>query len=216
MTKKLKSPTGIEESIRLLARKEADRLKKAIDERLEEMKADDRSHVLIYQVLGVGDQEGRLIDEYQNKGRFLYKCAGSFLEIATKLCFLESHPESSSVRIANTQGSRPKTFEIDCLVANDAIEIKWRDATTDGDHITKEHTRIRAIVDAGHTPIRVMFYYPNRGQAMKIQQTLETLYKGLNGQYYYGDAAWQYVKRRTGVDLLAILKKLALENAPKK
>lgn len=51
-------PQGIEESIRLLARKYADRLRKAIDNRMEEMKDDDRSHSLIYRVLGVGDQEG--------------------------------------------------------------------------------------------------------------------------------------------------------------
>jgi len=209
------SPKAIEETIRLLARKYADRLKKAIDARIEEMKDDDRSHILIYQVLGVGDDEGRLVDEYQNKGRFLYKYAGSFLEEAAKLCFLEKFPESGSVRVPNTQGQRPKTFEVDCLVGQDAIEIKWRDATTDGDHITKEHTRIRAIVDAGHTPIRVMFYYPNRAQAKKIQQTLETLYKGVNGQYYFADAAWQYVMKRTGVDLFAILTTLAQENAPK-
>lgn len=212
---KKQPPKGIEETIRLLARKYADRLKIAIDERIEEMKGDDTSHFLIYQVLGVSDKEGRLVDEYQNKGRFLYKYAGSFLEESAKLCFLENFPASGSVRIPNTQGRRPKTFEIDCLVARDAIEIKWRDATTDGDHITKEHTRIRAIVDAGHTPIRVMFYYPNRAQAIKIQQTLETLYKGVNGQYYYGDAAWQYVKNRTGVDLVAIMKTLARENATK-
>jgi len=68
---------AIEESIRLLARKYADRLKNAIDNRLEEMKSDDRSHVLIYQVLGISDEEGLLVDEYQNKGRFLYKYAGS-------------------------------------------------------------------------------------------------------------------------------------------
>jgi hypothetical protein len=207
-------PKGIEETIRLLARKYADRLKKAINDRLEEMKNDDRGHLLIYQVLGIGDHEGRLIDEYQNKGRFLYKYADSFLEDAAKLCFLEKFPDSGAVRVPNTQGRRPKTFEIDCLMASDAIEIKWRDATTDGDHITKEHTRIRAIADAGHTPIRVMFYYPNRAQAIKIQQTLETLYKGVKGHYYYGDAAWAYVKKRTGVELLAILQTLARENAP--
>lgn len=207
------SPKSIEESICLLARKYADRLKIAIAERLEEMKADDKSHFLIYQVLGVSDQEGRLVDEYQNKGRFLYKYAGSFLEEAAKLCFREKFPESGSVWIQNTQGQRPKKFEIDCLVEADAIEIKWRDATTDGDHITKEHTRIRAIVEANYIPIRVMFYYPNRTQAIRIQQTLETLYKGVNGQYYYGDTAWQYVKKRTGVDLFGILKKLAQENA---
>jgi len=157
LSKKKPPPEGIEETIRLLARKYANRLKKVIDERLEEMKGDDRSHFLIYQVLGMSDHEGRLVDEYQNKGRFLYKYAGSFLEEAAKLCFLEKFTDSGSVRIPNTQGRLPKTFQIDCLVASDAIEIKWRDATTDGDHITKEHTRIRAIVDAGHTPIRVMF-----------------------------------------------------------
>ena len=178
------------------------------------MKNDDRSHILIYQVLGVGDLEGRLVDEYQNKGRLLYKYAGSFLEEAAKLCFLEKFPDSGSARVPNTQGRRPKTFEIDCLIVSDAIEIKWRDATTDGDHITKEHTRIRAIVDAGHTPIRVMFYYPNRAQAIKIQQTLETLYKGVNGQYYYGDAAWHYVKNRTGVDLLSFGAYSARQSAP--
>ena len=214
MVQRTQPPKGIEESLRLLARKYADKLKQAIDARLEEMKEDDKSHFLIYQVLGVGDQEGRLVDEYQNKGRFLYKYAGSFLEEAAKLCFLEKFSESGSAWIPNSQGQRPKRFGIDCLVGNDAIEIKWRDATTDGDHITKEHTRIRAIVDGGHIPIRVMFYYPNRTQAIKIQQTLETLYQGVNGQYYYGDAAWHYVNQRTGVDLLQILKALAQENAP--
>ena len=31
------------------------------------------------------------------------------------------------------------------------------------------------------------------------------------GEYHYGDAAWAYVKRRTGVDLLGILRDLAAE-----
>ena len=50
-----RTPLTINESLEeLVARKYADRLKKVIDDRLEEMKGDDRSHVLIYQVLGVG------------------------------------------------------------------------------------------------------------------------------------------------------------------
>lgn len=206
---------SIEQKIRELAQAYSRDLKTNIDTRLREMKADDRSHYLIYRVLGIGDQEGRLVDEYQNKGRFLYKYAGSFLGDAAKLCFLEKFPESGSVRVPNTQGRRPKTFEIDCLVGTDALEIKWRDATTDGDHITKEHTRIQAIVDAHYTPIRVMFYYPNRAQAIRIQQALETLYKGVGGKYFFRDAAWKYVKDRTGVDLHRILQKLAKENAPR-
>jgi len=204
----------IEEKIRHLADTYAKNLKAKVDARVEEMEADDNSHYLIYQVLGITTEEGRLIDVYQNKGRFLYKYAGSFLEDAAKACFSEKFPDSGSVKIPNTIGIRPKMFEIDCLVEErDAIEIKWRDATTDGDHITKEHTRMQNVKDAGYKPIRVMFYYPNRAQAIKIQQTLETLYSGVNGEYHSGHGAWEYVKNRTDVDLLSILKKLAKENA---
>ena len=172
---------------------------------------DDRSHVLIYEVLGISEDEGMRIDVYQNEGRFLYKYAGSFLEEAAKLCFKKKFPDSGSVRVPNNHGSRPKLFGVDCLAGGDALEIKWRDATTDGDHITKEHTRMQAVRDAGYKPVRVMFYYPNRNQAIRIQKALESLYKSVQGEYHYADAAWAYVKRRTGVDSLGILRDLAAE-----
>ncbi|MFU8789140.1 MAG: ApaLI family restriction endonuclease [Methylobacter sp.] len=199
------------EKIKLLADQYAERLKKVTDDRVVEMQLDDVSHYLVYRVLGVQQEEGHLIDVYQNKGRFLYKYAGSFLEQATKLCFKDAFPHSDSLRIPNTQGLRPKTFEIDCLVGNDALEIKWKDATTDGDHISKEHTRIKVISDAGYTPIRVMFYYPNRAQAIRIQETLKTLYQGIGGEYYCGEAAWSYVSQKTTINLMAILEEIAIE-----
>jgi hypothetical protein len=201
---------SIETEIRQLADKHAKKLKAQIIKRVADMEADDTSHFLLYRVLGVSDTEGKLIDVYQNKGRFLYKYAGSFLESAAKLCFLETYKDSASIRIPNTIGLKPKTFEIDCLVGGtDALEIKWRDATTDGDHITKEHTRIQTIRAAGYKPIRIMFYYPNRDQAIKIQTTLATLYKGVKGEYYFGDDAWAYVLDRTGVNLKQILEEIA-------
>lgn len=203
---------AIRDDVKDLASRFASDLKAKIDARVVEMKSDDTSHYLIYKVLGITDKEGELIDVYQNKGRFLYKYAGSFLEKAVKLCFKEKYPHSASRRIPNTEGQRPKTFEIDCVIDTDAIEIKWRDATTDGDHITKEHTRLKTVKDAGFHPIRVMFYYPNRGQAIRIQQTLQTLYEGMDGEYHFGNSAWEYVKRRTGIDLLAILQEIAEEN----
>lgn len=203
----------VQKAIEDLANSYANRLRTSIDARVEEMGEDDVSHYLIYQVLGISNEEGHKIDVYQNKGRFLYKYAGSFLEEATKMCFKERFPDSGPVRVNNTRGTRPKTFEIDCLVDNDAIEIKWKDATTDGDHITKEHTRIQAIRDAGHKPIRVMFYYPNRAQAIRIQEALETLYGGVGGEYHHGEDAWNYVKRRTRVDLKAILERIAAQRA---
>ncbi|MCP4612699.1 MAG: ApaLI family restriction endonuclease [Planctomycetes bacterium] len=202
---------NIRDKIRELAELYSTNLKQRTDDRMKEMEEDDNSHYLIYRVLGVTDREGKLIDLYQNKGRFLYKYAGSFLEQAAVLCFQSKFPSAQSLRIPNTEGRRPKTFEIDCVINNDAIEIKWRDATTDGDHITKEHTRLKAVSNAGFTPIRVMFYYPNRSQAIRIQQTIETLYQGLDGHYHYGDAAWEYIKSRTNVDLKAILEEIGEE-----
>ena len=207
---------SVKDDLRELADRYAAKLRKQIDGRVEEMKADDTSHYLIYRVLGVAIEEGRLIDEYQNKGRFLYKYAGSFLEEAAKHCFKLKYPDSGSIRVPNTHGKKPRTFEVDCAVGKSALEIKWRDATTDGDHITKENTRLQAVCDAGLIPIRVMFYYPNRDQAIRIQQALATLYKGAGGRYHYADDAWAYVKAKTGIDLKRILEELAEERMPKK
>lgn len=198
--------------IRMLAKSYREELDIKINERITEMANDDNSHFLIYRVLGIPIDEGTNIDVYQNKGRFLYKYAGSFLEAATIICFKKAFSNAQEkVMIDNTIGVRPKRFEIDCLVDNNACEIKWRDATTDGDHITKEHTRIKVISAAGYKPIRIMFYYPNREQAINIQKTLETLYHGIGGEYYYGDSAWKYVKEQTHIDLEQILEELAIE-----
>ncbi len=205
----------IKERIRELAEEFRNNLNKVTTKRMKEMEEDDTSHYLIYRVLGVSDEEGRLIDLYQNKGRFLYKYAGSFLEKAAIRCFKEKYPEAETIKIPNTEGTRPKMFEIDCVYQNFGIEIKWRDATTDGDHITKEHTRMRAVKNAGYIPIRVMFYYPNRSQAQRIQKVLEDLYLGVGGEYHYGDAAWEFIKSRTGVNLIRILSELAEEQTSK-
>jgi len=199
----------IEDAIASLAKKCAQALERKATERIAEMQQDNLSHYLIYQVLGIDKQEGYLIDLYQNKGRFLYKYAGAFLEEAALLCFKHKFPNAKKIKIPNNQGQRPKTFEIDCLIGKRAYEIKWRDATTDGDHITKEHTRVKAIQSQGYVPVRVMFYYPNRTQAIRIQKTLETLYTGVGGEYYYGDKAWQYIFNATGVDLHQMLMDIA-------
>lgn len=56
-----------------------------------------------------------------------------------------------------------------------------------------------------------MFYYPNRAQAIRIQETLKTIYRGVNGEYYFGAGAWNFIKKETGVDLLKILESIAKE-----
>jgi len=68
------------------------------------MEFDETSHYLIYRVLGISDIEGKTIDIYQNKGRFLYKYAGSFLEEATYLCFKRQYPTAEKIKIKNNLG----------------------------------------------------------------------------------------------------------------
>jgi hypothetical protein len=198
----------------ILSEEYATNLNSKIASRNEEMKADDNSHYLIYRVPGITTTEGQLIDEYQNTGRFLYKYAGSFLKDAASLCLKFKNIDGGKELVENNQGQRPKTFEIDFLDGNNAIEIKWRDATTDGDHITKEHTRVKSIESHGYVPIRVMFYYPQREQAIRIQATLKTIYEGLKGQYYGGEEAWEFIKKYSGYDLKEILTKIADERTP--
>jgi len=191
--------------IALLADTYSNKLRQQIQVRKSEMRSDDTSHYLLYQILGIGNDEGRLIDEYQNTGRFLYKYAGSFLEEAARLCLAEAYPDGGKMRIANPLGTRPKMYEIDFLNDRDAVEIKWRDATTDGDHITKEHAKVQAIKACGFKPIRIMFYYPQREQAIRIQQTLETLYAGVGGEYFDRENAWRFLHDYSGIDLKSIL-----------
>ena len=192
-----------------LADEYAENLTTKIYNRKKEMKSDSNEHYLIYQVLGISFDEGMLIDKYQNTGRFLYKYTGSFLEEVASLCLFFANSSGSKTTVENTEGKKPKTFEIDFLDGNNAIELKWRDATTDGDHITKEHSRVKEIKNHGYTPIRIMFYYPQRDQAIKIQETLKTLYHGIGGEYYAVDDAWDYLAKISGYDLKLILKEIA-------
>ena len=43
---------------------------------------------------------------------------------------------------------------------------------------------------------------------MRIQETLKTIYLGVEGEYYQGDDAWSYVKKETNVDLFNILQEI--------
>jgi hypothetical protein len=46
-------------------------------------------------------------------------------------------------------------------------------------------------------------------QAIKIQDTLKTLYSGVEGEYYAGDEAWNYLTQVSGYDLKSILIEIA-------
>jgi hypothetical protein len=204
----------LKQKIRELANEYASNLNHKIINRRAEMQRDDNSHYLIYNVLGISSSDGQLIDEFQNTGRFLYKYAGSFLEEASSLCLFFANTFGGKHLIEYyIRDKKRRTFEIDFLNGKDAIELKWRDATTDGDHINKERNRIELIRKNGLTPIRLMFYYPQRKQAIEIQKTLKMLYYSyeINGEYYAGDEAWSYLYNKTGYNLKSILEEIVKE-----
>lgn len=184
-------------------------LQRKIKEREIEMQQDNNDHYLIYNALGFTSAEGYQIDYQQNVGRFLYNYAGSLLEELAIDCMKKAYPNAQvKVKLLNTIDKSPKTVEIDCLVGNRAHEIKWRDATTDGDHIKKEHKRVQIIKEAGFVPIRIMFFEPNRTQAIREQMKVKKLYEDFGGEYYSGEDAWNYLKKETGIDLKELFEKL--------
>jgi len=122
-------------------------LQQKIEERRIEMSGNSIEHFELYRLLGFPDKEGAKIDLYQNIGRFLYKYAGVLLEQST-VAVLQHTKDGESIRIPNTINRSPKRFQIDFFVRSDnkAHEIKWRDATTDGDHVRKEHDKVQCII----------------------------------------------------------------------
>lgn len=176
-------------------------LHNVISERLEEMNSDSNEHFIIYKALGINDSEHQKIDRYQNIGRFIFKYAGALIEDIAKIAL-----GGERIYIPNNISSSPKKFELDCYTSSDnkAHEIKWRDATTDGDHKKKEECKVQGIVEYKYIPVRIMFFMPERKQAISIQNKIIELYRE-NGEAYVGDEAFEYVKNYSGIDIKKIL-----------
>lgn len=201
----------VAEQVLSLANSYRDKLKSKIKERKQEMEEDDLAHHLVYSSLGISHSNGIDIDFYQNVGRFLYTNSGNFIEQAAIICLQDKFPGAKKKKITNRTSSGSKTFEIDCLIGRRAHEIKWRHATTDGDHLKKEKFRIESIKKSKFTPIRLVFFSPNRKAAKKIQKNLKDLYEREGGEYYEGKAAWSYLRKLTGVNLKKVLEEVSKE-----
>jgi len=173
------------------------------------MEADDTSYYLLFKALGIKPGESSKIDLYQNLGRFVYRHAGTLLErmAATAIQLARG---GEPITIENNISANPKTFKIDSYVSEDnkAHEIKWRDATTDGDHVRKERDKVLSMVKHELIPVRVMFYFPQRKQARRIQERILGLFKEY-GEAYVEEDAWSYIKDYTGYDLFPIIREEA-------
>lgn len=206
--------TDLRGEIERIVAKHREKLGEQIAARRHELLTDEASHQEIYQVLGIEADECPKIDLYQNIGRFVYKYAGALLEDTTAL-LLVTAGDGGPLVIPNTISNNPRQFHIDCFTRRDnrAHEIKWRDATTDGDHVRKERNKIRSILDAGHVPVRVMYYMPVRANARRIQAGIIEAFR-TDGEAYVGEEAWEYVTTYSGVDLRAELLRLIPDAAP--
>jgi hypothetical protein len=178
------------------------KLKQKIDDRKIEIKSEVNAHWELYQLLGGFDKsESFNVDFYQNVGRFFFKYAGSMLEEMV-IEIIKNKKKAEKIYIENTISTNPKKFEIDCFVKEDnrGHEIKWRDATTDGDHKKKEETKLKQLEKNNIIPVKIMFYMPEREQAKKIQTNIIKLYK-VKGFSYVGDEAWKYITDYCGFNL---------------
>lgn len=198
------------EHIKILIEQRRTDLHRKITARDAALVGDDNAHHLLYRLLGVDAAQAMLIDRHQNTGRLLWRQLGTLIEEAVGCCFRARFPDAGPHRVA-VEGTSPRTYQIDLLVEGDAYEIKWRDATTDGDHVNKERARISQIARQGLRPIGLTFFLPHREQARAIQLRRAALYAELGGVHYVEQAAWRHVHERTGIDLHGILLRLAGE-----
>ncbi len=196
----------LKNKLKIIFDKHKKTLKEKITERKKEIESEKNPHWEIYKLLGGFDEkESFKVDFYQNVGRFFFKYCGSMLE-EMSIEIIKSKKSAEKLYIKNTISSNPKKFEIDCFVKKDnkGHEIKWRDATTDGDHKKKEEIKLKQMVKNGIIPVKIMFYMPERAQAKKIQLSIIDLYKQ-TGESHIGKNAWLYLKDYCNFDLYNFL-----------
>jgi hypothetical protein len=191
------SPHDTEAQIRAIFMREATTLRAQFMKRIYDFESDPTEHIALYQALGVDEQMAKKIDLYQSLGRLLYPRLGRVMEDSARLCLGD---RSSKIKIVNPNG-RPKLFELDCVVGDRAYEIKWRDATTDGDHVSKEEARVRATKAAGFKPVRLTFFSPRSELSRKVQMRLGQVYKSLDAEFLVGPEAFEHLRDRSGIDL---------------
>lgn len=176
-----------------------------IEQSLADLKQAQHDHEWMLELAGGVGEEIRQMESAHQSLRIIYRAAGSIMEESVKACLCRLKNYQPSQKLDNLIGNRPKQHEVDCLVGNRAYEIKWRDATTDGDHRSKEIERIRNMLAHGLTPVRLMFFIPHNKSAMAIQQSVRKSYEELGGHYHCGPDAWEHVKKLSGHDLRQIL-----------
>lgn len=179
---------------------ERKRITAVIKKRMEKVRKEIPEYYEIMELYGFKKDDCMKLDIYHNTSRLTFRSLGKLLEDLTTTVL--SHTKGGHKLQLTNPNPPPTTFYIDWVIPkeNRAYEIKWRDATTDGDHVRKEEAKISAISNSGYKPIRVMYYRPTRLQAQAICDRVTRLYKK-HGEAYIGKDAWNHIKAYTGFDL---------------
>lgn len=156
-------------------------------------------HYELYNVLGIEDAS--LMEREHYKMRVVAANVGRMMEEVVIATLLHKFPQAKPKhKVANIRSPSPSMYEIDCLIDNTAVEIKFRETTTDGDHAKKEENKLQTIIDYNLIPVRLIMY------GTPTSKDLIEAYQQNDGLYLVGDEAWQWIQDQTGVDLRSVLK----------
>jgi hypothetical protein len=161
-------------------------------------------HHEIYELF-YSKEEINLIEKYHIMARILSANTGRIFDNVVK--FIISDVEGGQTEYWNNLNSHPMKFEIDIVnhTKKIAYEIKWRDATTDGDHKNKEFRKVDFIKNKGYKPIRLTFFLPELERSVKAQKDIIDYYS-MNGLSYTGKEAFEYINTLANIDLKHIIK----------
>jgi len=192
--------TKLEKELISIFEAERDRIHTQIKIRAGKVRKELPEYFEIMELYGFKKDDCIKLDVYHNTSRLTFRSLGKLLEDLTTTV-LKYTKGGNPLQLSNPNPP-PKTFYIDWVIPQGkrVYEIKWRDATTDGDHVRKEEAKISAISRNGYKPIRVMYYHPTRIQAKAICDRVTALYRE-HGEAYVGKDAWNHIKFYTGFDL---------------
>jgi hypothetical protein len=165
-------------------------------------------HYNFYSMFGFEPEESRQLDYHHHVSRILFSHIGTFIQDIAYLCFYYKYKTTQmNFPVKNVISEKPKKFKIDILVNNQAIELKWRESTTDGDHFIKEEVKVHNALKHDYAPIKLVFCDSIYGQSKKASEKMKRMYIKNGGQFISGIDAWKYLDKLVGFDVLKFIKK---------
>lgn len=193
----------------LLSRKRE--MHKELEEVLQSA-GNNNSHYTVYSLFGIPEQDGKAMDLSREKRKIIYKYINLFIKDIVTLCFEKKGDKlTKDTLVKNSVNDIPLSFPIDFIWKNFAINIKWVHLNNDKIHLKKEHAKIQSIKSAGLSPIRLLLFYNESKYFMETRNAYVDICQGAESKCLIGKDAWDFIHKKTGIDLLNILKEITAE-----